>query len=401
MRSISTVGLVSLFTLFAAAAIPPSYKVTDLGSLGGGDTQPRAINSFGQIVGGSLTASDGRHAFLWSNDIMTDLGCLGGDAEAASINDAGDVVGTSWLSGLSASVAYLYHDGVMAPLPGWETTFSEAAGISSLGHICGTYMLPDENWHPYILDDGGVLDFAPTPGTYAVSKAINSSDWVTGVHVDDIGRAQAFLYRDGNFADLGTLGGPFSYGWSINDSGQIAGTAFVDSEYYYPVIFANGSIINLSPSGLNAGDAFGINNLGEAVGEVLTDEDGYFHGFIYSFGVMYDVNHYLRCADRGWLVEWINAINDAGQMVGVAHRRSESERVLRGVLLTPSTDSTESLPGDLNLDGVIMLNDVAILLSNYGLESGAAPEQGDLDGDGDVDLNDLAAILMRYGTTCS
>jgi len=57
-------------------------------------------------------------------------------------------------------------------------------------------------------------------------------------------------------------------------------------------------------------------------------------------------------------------------------------------------------PGDLNGDGVINLEDLAMLLANYGA-TGAAPEDGDLDGDGDVDLSDLSALLAVYGTTCS
>ncbi len=58
-------------------------------------------------------------------------------------------------------------------------------------------------------------------------------------------------------------------------------------------------------------------------------------------------------------------------------------------------------PSDLNGDGVINLEDLAILLANYGTAGGAAPEDGDLDGDGDVDLADLSALLAVYGTTCS
>ena len=54
------------------------------------------------------------------------------------------------------------------------------------------------------------------------------------------------------------------------------------------------------------------------------------------------------------------------------------------------------LDGDLDID----IADLAILLGNYGMTSGAAYEDGDLDGDGDVDLQDLASLLSIYGTPC-
>lgn len=54
------------------------------------------------------------------------------------------------------------------------------------------------------------------------------------------------------------------------------------------------------------------------------------------------------------------------------------------------------------LDGYrdVDLEDLAQLLSNYGMPSGATYPDGDLDFDGDVDLADLAALLAVYGTTC-
>ncbi len=57
-------------------------------------------------------------------------------------------------------------------------------------------------------------------------------------------------------------------------------------------------------------------------------------------------------------------------------------------------------PGDIDHDGEINLADLAQLLTNYGLASGAAYAEGDLDFDGDVDLSDLATLLTAYGTTC-
>jgi hypothetical protein len=62
--------------------------------------------------------------------------------------------------------------------------------------------------------------------------------------------------------------------------------------------------------------------------------------------------------------------------------------------------AVEDCPGDLNGDNQVDLSDLAQLLGNYGMTSGATYEDGDLDADGDVDLSDLATLLAVYGTVC-
>lgn len=56
--------------------------------------------------------------------------------------------------------------------------------------------------------------------------------------------------------------------------------------------------------------------------------------------------------------------------------------------------------GDVNNDNLIDLGDLAAVLANYGMSSGAVYADGDFDGDGDVDLSDLAGMLASYGATC-
>jgi hypothetical protein len=57
-------------------------------------------------------------------------------------------------------------------------------------------------------------------------------------------------------------------------------------------------------------------------------------------------------------------------------------------------------PADLDRDRDVDLRDLAQLLANYGITSGATYWDGDLDGDDDVDLDDLAELLSVYGTDC-
>lgn len=60
----------------------------------------------------------------------------------------------------------------------------------------------------------------------------------------------------------------------------------------------------------------------------------------------------------------------------------------------------ELIPGDLNLDGCVDLVDLAILLGNYGMTSGASYFDGDITGDGRVGLADLSALLESFGGPC-
>jgi len=50
--------------------------LTDLGTLGGDDTVPYAINNLGQVVGYSVDAATNTHAFLWQSGTMVDLNSL-------------------------------------------------------------------------------------------------------------------------------------------------------------------------------------------------------------------------------------------------------------------------------------------------------------------------------------
>ena len=84
---------------------------------------------------------------------------------------------------------------------------------------------------------------------------------------------------------------------------------------------------------------------------------------------------------------YAKGINDSGQITGSG---TNSRRADRCVLLTPAT------PGDANLDGKVDINDLTIVLTNFG-QTGMTWTQGEFTGDGRVDVNDLTIVLAHFG----
>ena len=87
----------------------------DLGSLGGMNSYPNALNDSGQIAGYANKMDGTTHAFVWLNNgtAMKDLGTLGGTSSSANdINFSGQVTGNSTLAGSAVAHAFLWkHDG--------------------------------------------------------------------------------------------------------------------------------------------------------------------------------------------------------------------------------------------------------------------------------------------------
>lgn len=57
-------------------------------------------------------------------------------------------------------------------------------------------------------------------------------------------------------------------------------------------------------------------------------------------------------------------------------------------------------PADLDGDGLIGLDDLNIVLTNFGSTDNATLATGDASGDGSVDLDDLNIVLTAFGSTC-
>ena len=134
------------------------YAVTDLGTLGGANSEAWGINNAGQIVGRAHIPPTPTvafyHAFLYENGVMTDLGtinCVGENSWAYDINDAGQIVG--WTCSSYRYRAFLRSGGVMVDLGTLGGSNSVAFGINNAGHVAGAAALRgDAAQHAFLYD---------------------------------------------------------------------------------------------------------------------------------------------------------------------------------------------------------------------------------------------------------
>jgi probable HAF family extracellular repeat protein len=324
-----------------------TYNVTDLGTLGGSWSGASSINESGQIAGSSSpTASGDSHAFLYSGGTMRDLGTLSGTSSYAyGINNSGQVVGKAAIGkdylGNFICHAFLYSGSTMTDLGTFGGEESIANDINDSGQVAGWADLRDNE--PYIccafLYNGSSMHSLGAFGYWGSSAmGINNYGQVVGEtainEIDENGNPvhHAFLYSDGTMTDLGTLGGMDSYAYGINDSGQIVGEAAqtTGSTAYHAFLYSDGTMKDLGTLG-GLSYAQGINANGQIVG--ASQSTGYtFHAFLYDGSTMTDLNTLIN-PSSGWTLNYANDINDAGQIVGQGYNGSE----YHAFLLTPKS----------------------------------------------------------------
>ncbi|MFN0130546.1 MAG: HYR domain-containing protein [Verrucomicrobiales bacterium] len=245
----------------------PVHGMQDLGTLGGTHSFAFAINNAGQVVGQSYIAGDTEtHAFIWSAaGGMQDLGTLGGGSSAAQgINNIGQVVGLSDLPGSSlfqgTAHAFIWDAlsgmrdlGTLEFGLGGRTT-SSATGINSNGQVIGwsaTYGPPD-----------------PPRTTVGDQLASNAFIWESTQGMRGVGATSPGVY--------------FKLAYAINSAGQVVGFnsgPVVDQAFVWD---ASNGLIELGTLGGGSSYATGINDSGQVVGSSQTAVGSSFHAFIVS-----------------------------------------------------------------------------------------------------------------------
>jgi probable HAF family extracellular repeat protein len=343
-RAVSVVcASAGLLGLAAAPALASTYTMTDLGTLGYPTTVATAINASGQITGESYVGTPvpvkclprqrppcrtfPGHAFLWSNGTMTDLGTLGGlDSQGEAINNLGEVVGLSDTSTSGARSAFADQNGVMTAI-----NSGDATAINSSGEIAGGISAPVagtgnvfEQAFTYQNGNTTVLGLLPGEGgVFTNATGINSSGEVVGSGDNSASDERAWKYQNGTMTDIGTLGGPQASATAINTSGQIVGFAQTSSDADHGFLYTGGKMtdlgLNIFPNAIND---FGV-IVGQGPGNAIVGTPGHFQSL-----------QSLVPANSGFTLATAVGINNNGQIVVQGYSNTTGQN--HAFLLTPS-----------------------------------------------------------------
>ena len=311
----------------------PSYRLTDLGTLGGVESCAIGINAAGQVVGASTTASGATHAFLYADGVMKDLGTLGGNiSQAYGVNNKRQVVGYAETRA-GRPHAFFYSGGTMKDLGTFGGPGSTAYGINDAGLVTGATQDSSGMSHAFLYSQGKMIDLG-TPGTGSWGYRLNSAGQVAGyatVHGEVTTHAVLF-HGAAAPKDLGTLGGFNTFAHGINNRGQVVGGSTpASSTAVHAFFYSSGEgMKDLGTLGGRNSRAEDINDRGQAVG-TAENAGGDWHALLYEGKTMIDLNVLIDPAS-GWTLVGAIGINSSGQIVG---HGTAPNGYNRAFLLTP------------------------------------------------------------------
>jgi probable HAF family extracellular repeat protein len=210
-----------------------SGGMQDIGNLGSiGSTVAEGINNSGQIVGGSLlTGGAISHPFLYTTSGgMRDLGSLGGNVGSAmAINDSGEVTGFSYLTDNVTSHSFVWDESNgMQDIGSIIGDSSFATAINSSEEVVGYAITPSGSWTAFYWNASEGMRALEAPvSSQTVATGIGTNSQVVGF-CDNSVQSRAVRWERATtlqaFRTLVPPNNPYP-GWvgAINRVGQIVG----------------------------------------------------------------------------------------------------------------------------------------------------------------------------------
>ena len=368
-----TIGLCWCLISISVSAV--TYTITDLGTLGGAFSGPSSVNDSGQVVGSSSIGGPyDSHAFFYDNGVMIDIGTLGGeDSVASAINNSGQIAGNSEYNWSPHEHAFFYDNGVMTDLGTLGGIISKATCINESGQVVGeSHLESNQEWHAFLYDGIKMIDLGTLGGKYSFASAINNCGQVVGS--SNISRdpdydhiTHSFIYDGTSMKELDTFEATYSLAIDINDKGQVVGHCMmsISLSNYHAFFYDGNKVIDIGTLGGDNSYAYGINNRGQVVGRSQVHGSsslGDLYAFVYDkVRGMQNLNDLIP-PDSGWLLKQAIDINSSGQIVGQGKIGGQNH----AYLLTPIPETVyidikpQSCPNPLNVKSKGMLS-VAIL----------------------------------------
>jgi len=329
--------IILLTTVAARGQTEYRYAFLMLPPLGGEHSFGWGMNEFGDVVGSAfLPGNNAFHATLWIDGEPIDLGTLGHvNSRAQDANASGWVVGFSGC--LGSERAFLWRDGLMEDIGTLGGNTANAFAINDADDVVGSSRIHQTFTSAFLWRDGQMEDLGSHAGRGSWAYDVNSAGQVVGRSYSAESSWRAALWENGKIIDLGTLrpdntGTSEAYG--INDLGQIVGFAQGYLYRYYAAVWHNGQIYDLGvPQGTRESYAKGINNLGQIVG----------HGYLNhrSIGFLWEPQRGMQRLDdllparTTFYPRLVWAINDAGQITGIASPKSAPESQDLAFIMSP------------------------------------------------------------------
>ena len=397
-----------------ATAQPPSYHITDTGTLPGGTfSLATYVDNNGLVTGVSTVADGTQHAFLWYKGQFMDIakpGLGGPNSGAFAVNAVGQVLVQAETSTKDPNIenfcAYgtgltclpaIWQNGVMTPLPllgGVNGTVGNV--INNRGEAPGiaenSTTDPECPLTPALNGTGPqVLDFEPViwgPGPGQIRKldplpgdTVGMALWINdhGQAVGSSGRCSnttlpgfaggphALLWeKDGSVHDLGSLGGTANpavpgvanIGFVINNGGEVTGVSALPGNTTTRAFLwtRQKGMQNLGtiPGDTNS-SGLGLNDRGDVVGGSFTDPVENTRAFLWQNGVMHDLNTLIVGNSPFLQLLVAFGINDVGQIVGIGLTNTGD---VHGFVATPGNGagSGESFsPASQGVTGPVVL----------------------------------------------